>query len=92
MKAPKNEEFEINIHCDTSYRGRMFQLVLIYINQLDLCIILGFIDDLWKLVYLFVDMVKEETSVKFTGTNPIFKQFSEVFRVLQILRYFMGMP
>ena len=36
-------------------------------------------------------MVKDETSVKSTGIKPIYNEFFDTLRVLQILRYLMGM-
>ena len=37
-------------------------------------------------------IVKDETSVTSTAINPIFNELFEALMLLQILRYFMGMP
>ena len=37
-------------------------------------------------------MVKDETSVTSIAINPIFNELFEALMLLQILRYFMGMP
>ena len=37
-------------------------------------------------------MVKDETLVTSTAINPIFNELFEALMLLQILRYFMGIP
>ena len=37
-------------------------------------------------------MVKDENLVTSTALNPIFNELCEALMLLQILRYFMGMP
>ena len=41
---------------------------------------------------VLVVMIKDETSVTSTAINPIFNELFEALMLLQILRYFMGMP